>query len=100
VTPKPEQEHILAIAVGDTVVPGPHWNTLRLGSPYVDDDRLRQGTVVELGSWGAGSKELDCATVKWTDQDEHSQPLIYRWGVLALNGERMYDLHKSNDTSR
>lgn len=84
------------IAVGDLVEPGPDWNELRLGS-RVDGatGQLLQGAVMEIKTWGAGSAERDCVAVCWnrTLLQSRQQPLIFRWGVLALNGKRMYDLH-------
>lgn len=85
------------IAVGDYVEPGPDWNELRRGSRVDVNGNLLLGKVMEVKSWGAGSTEQDCVAVCWIlrkcNNDLHTaQPLIYRWGVLALNGKRMYDV--------
>lgn len=89
---------LAAIAAGDRVQPGPHWNELRLGDKLTSEGQLRKGAVVEVKPWGAGATEWDCAAVLWEDQegsDRRGQPLLYRWGVVALNGQRMYDLEKA-----
>jgi len=100
------------IAVGDRVEVGPDWNELRLGSKLDVHGKPRRGTVVEVKTWGAGSTELDCVAVYWDDSADDAaddddqqgtrrkrrtattqqQPLIYRWGVLALNQKCMYDV--------
>lgn len=82
------------IAVGDLVEPGPDWNVLRRGSRIdAASGNLLQGTVMEVKTWGAGGKELDCLVVCWS-HDAFQTPLIYRWGVLAINGKRMYDVQR------
>ena len=82
---------LLPIAVGDTVKPGPHWNTLRYGSKNGSDGQPRMGRVVECKSWGAGATEKDCVVAVWNDDPAaKSQP--YRWGWMGLNGIRLYDL--------
>jgi predicted sulfurtransferase len=82
------------IVVGDQVEPGPDWNELRLGSRFDASGNLLHGTVMEIKTWGAGGAERDCVAVCWNQGTDSQtlQPLIYRWGVLALNGQRMYDL--------
>jgi hypothetical protein len=97
----PTELDIPVISVGTIVQPGPHWNELRLGSKFdaTSGNRLL-GVVVELKTWGSGGTELDCVSVSWTNkralqgQQQHKDqsPLIYRWGVIAFNGRRMYDL--------
>jgi predicted sulfurtransferase len=85
-----------AIEIGEEVEPGPHWNGLRLGSKMDASGMLKRGIVVEVKSWGSGGPENDCVSVRWTNENEakRSQPQIYRWGTVALNGVRMYDLCK------
>lgn len=91
----PEKQEI--IFVGDSVEPGPHWNVQRYGPKTTATGELRCGTVVELKSWGAGGHENDCVLVQWCD-DVDSVPEIYRWGVVALNGQRRYDVQKVEST--
>ena len=92
---------ILPISIGDIVMPGPNWNILKLGN----QSDVNIGTVVEIKSWGSGSgsgnAELDCVAVLWDSSTASTrrnqagkipQPQIYRWGVIALNGTRMYDV--------
>jgi predicted sulfurtransferase len=95
-------EKIATIEVGDCVEPGPDWNELRLGSRFVSSKgseesySLRRGTVKEIKTWGVGSTELDCVAVYWDNIFSGSSKAlqIYRWGVVALNGKRLYDLRK------
>ena len=95
---KPDPVH-----VGDRVEVGPDWNELRLGSKLDILGQLRRGRVVEVKSWGSGGVEVDCVAVCWEHEAASKQgkprntpvsdqPLIYRWGVLALNHQRMYDV--------
>eukprot|EP00977_Amphora_coffeiformis_P008217 scaffold1842_cov148-Amphora_coffeaeformis.AAC.1 len=91
---------ILPIEVGDRVEPGPHWNTMRLGTHTKDNDGARSGKVVEVKSWGSGGSEMDSVTVRW-DEDSIPEnrrsdrvPQIYRFGVIALDGSRLYDVQK------
>jgi len=82
--------------------------------------KVKVGTVMEVKSW-AGGDELDCVAVVWDNdpndcsssigsrrakrgrgkknkKDESgdnavvSESEIYRWGTLARNGQRMYDV--------
>jgi len=91
---------ILPIQVGDQVEPGPHWNTMRLGTSVKDTGGARSGTVVEVKSWGSGGSETDSVTVKWDEDSIPANrrsdriPQIYRFGVIALDGSRMYDVKK------
>jgi predicted sulfurtransferase len=100
---------LLHISIGFVVEPGPHWNILRLGSPTNFDGNPRRGIVVEVKSWGAGGEEQDCVAVKWSSDNDAAKPdhlgslvssaertQIYRWGVVALDGQRMYDLKRVN----
>ena len=91
------------IHVGNLVEVGPHWNELRLGSKLDIHGQRRRGRVVEVKSWGSGGTELDCVAVCWQHEaagkqgkrrntPDPEQPLIYRWGVLTLNRQRMYDV--------
>ena len=91
-----EGERKLPIAVGDRVGPGLHWNSLRLG-PKVDSNGLTKlGTVVSIKSWASEGDENDCVAVMW-DEAAHSQKQeIYRWGFLARNRQRMYDVQKED----
>jgi hypothetical protein len=92
-------EKILPVTVGDIVVPGCHWNPMRLGERTDTDGNLRRGTVTEIKGWSGDNAE-DCVSVLWDDHVARGrnqakvQPLIYRWGVLALDGTRMYDVQK------
>lgn len=98
--PKESTPSILPVEVGDLVEPGPHWNIMRLGSPAKDRGGVRSGKVVEVKSWGSGGSEMDSVTVKWDDDSIPSNrrsdctPQIYRFGVIALDGSRMYDVQK------
>eukprot|EP00986_Skeletonema_menzelii_P021176 scaffold33469_cov177-Skeletonema_menzelii.AAC.2 len=97
---------ILEVKVGDRVTIGPNWNEIRLGSRGgSQQDPIRLGTVVNIKSWASGGDELDCVAVKWdkpldcgrrrnTSGTEEQQSEIYRWGVVARNGQRMYDVRK------
>jgi predicted sulfurtransferase len=96
---------IMEVKVGDRVTVGPNWNEIRLGSRQSTQDSIRLGTVVHIKSWASGGDELDCVAVKWdkpldcgrrrsTSGTEEPQSEIYRWGVLARNGQRMYDVRK------
>jgi len=90
---------ILPIAVGDIVEPGEHWNPLRLGERVDQEGKPRRGRVTEIKSW-AKDDSADCVSVLWTDgvprgrNQAKVQPQIYRWGVLALDGTRMYDVRR------
>ena len=92
-TPEP----IVEVKIGDRVTIGPNWNQIRLGHK---DARLL-GTVTNIKSWTSGGDELDCVAVKWDTCHEIrrrnspgslAQSEIYRWGVVARNGQRMYDV--------
>lgn len=115
-------EPILGVKVGARVHPGSNWLEVRYGSRYktnprlpkianVEDERvarreLKTGTVVEVKSWASGGDENDCVVVAWdkdsrkvcTPQQEKNendlpkQAEIYRWGVVARNGQRLYDV--------
>jgi predicted sulfurtransferase len=106
------------LTIGTIVEPGPHWNEIRFGSKYeILSDRptttvkqsqqptLRRGCVVDVKTWGSNSTEYDSVAVSWFPSSSSSSlqhptkvvaaaPLIYRWGVLARNGQRMYDLQR------
>jgi predicted sulfurtransferase len=90
-------EPIIEVKLGDRVTVGPNWNEIRLGSRVSQQDP-RLGTVVEIKSWASGADELDCVAVKWDAPDDRrgssgmAQSEIYRWGAVARNGERMYDV--------
>lgn len=99
-------EPIMEVKVGDRVTVGPNWNEIRLGSRGSQQDP-RLGTVVDIKSWASGGgDELDCVAVKW-DKSSHdcgrrrrnssgteAKVEIYRWGVVARNGQRMYDVSR------
>lgn len=86
------------VAVGDVVQPADGWNVLRLGEKTDSEGKLRLGKVVQIKSWA--SNEKDCVVVQWNDdsamkpgQNQSTvQPQIYRWGVIALDGTRIYDV--------
>jgi len=86
----------LPVAVGDRIEPGENWNVLRLGDKTDANGVFKKGTVVEIKSWAGDEK--DCVAVLWDDMVPRGrnqgkvQPQIYRWGVLALDGTRMYDV--------
>ena len=84
------------IHVGAEVGPGPDWNCLKLGSKMDGSGKLKHGIVLEVKSWGAGGTENDCAVVQWdiVGSKRKSDPQVYRWGTIALDGTRMYDLKK------
>jgi len=98
-------EPIMEAKVGDRVTVGPNWNEIRLGGRGSQQDPVRLGTVVNIKSWASGGDELDCVAVKWdksvdcgrrrnTSGTEEQQSEIYRWGVVARNGQRMYDVRR------
>lgn len=97
-------EPIMEVKLGDRVTVGPNWNEIRLGSRGSQQDP-RLGTVVSIKSWASGcGDELDCVAVKWDKSFDYgrrrnssgpeAQSEIYRWGVDARNGQRMYDVSK------
>uniref|UniRef100_A0A7S2EFL2 Rhodanese domain-containing protein n=1 Tax=Ditylum brightwellii TaxID=49249 RepID=A0A7S2EFL2_9STRA len=100
---------ILQVNVGDRIQPGPHWNEHRLGPKQQQQQQpsssssqapLKQGTVIQLKTWGSGGDEYDCVSVLWDDDDKipkkdnvtTTRAQIYRWGVLIQDGTRVYDL--------
>ena len=95
-TTQDAQETIHPISVGDTVRPGPHWNSIRYGSPnHPVTGTPLEGTVSEIKSWGTGSVELDCVAVEWNNAESlprQRKVQIYRWGAKAVNGSRLYDV--------
>lgn len=92
-------EDKLPVAVGDRVEPGEHWNPVRLGDRTDKDGNLLQGTVTEIKGWSSEHAE-DCVSVLWDDGIQRGrnqvkmQPQIYRWGVSAVDGTRMYDVQR------
>jgi len=94
---------IMEVKVGDRVTVGPNWNEIRLGSRGSEEDP-RLGTVVDIKSWASGGDDLDCVAVKWDKSHDCSRRRnssgteakveIYRWGVVARNGQRMYDVSR------
>jgi hypothetical protein len=88
----------LPVAVGDLIEPGEHWNILRLGEKTDEAGNLRKGRVVEVKCWAGDDK--DCVAVLWDGMttrgrnQEKTQPQIYKWGVVALDGTKMYDVQK------
>lgn len=104
--------------IGARVEPGPDWNEIRYGSK--SSFLKRRGIVLDYKSWasgGVGGKNdgektyNDCLVVKWIpiqqNKDKYekeqnqiesktsmvtSSTQIYRWGVITLNGKRMYDV--------
>jgi UPF0176 protein len=97
-----EKNPPLPVAVGDKVEPGDHWNTLRLGEKTDSNGIPRKGTVVEVKGWSGDEK--DCVAVLWDvlisrgRNQGKVQPQIYRWGVMALDGTRMYDVRNISTT--
>jgi hypothetical protein len=96
-----EENPPLPVAVGDQVESGENWNVLRLGDKNYPDGRPKRGEVVEIKSWAGDDN--DCVAVMWAHPElaggnrrnkDTTQPQIYRWGVVALNGSRMYDLRR------
>ncbi|KAI2513718.1 hypothetical protein MHU86_501 [Fragilaria crotonensis] len=87
-------EPLLPVAVGDRVGPGPHWNTLRLGVTVDSNGLNRQGTVVDIKPWASEGDKNDCVAVTWDDDSHNQKQEIYRWGFIARNGHRMYDVQK------
>lgn len=83
----------LCIAVGNRVGPGPHWNVLRLGDKVNSSGLSKVGTVVEIKSWASEGDENDCVAIVW-DGEGKQIPEIYRWGFIARNRQRMYDVQK------
>ena len=96
---------IRAIELGDLVEPGPNWNAQRLGTPTKDAGGSRCGKVVEIKSWGSGGSDLDSVMVQWDEASIPANrrsdriPQIYRWGVVAIDGSRLYDVQKRSDDS-
>lgn len=89
--PSVPSEEIKEISVGDRVKPGPHWNPLRLGDP----SHLKEGVVVDRRASWSGSLELDFIEVAWcVDEGGESSYGGYRWGEVARNGQRLYDVVK------
>jgi len=101
VTTTTNEESILPVAVGDVVEPGEHWNPLRVGERTDKNGKLRRGTVTKIKGW-SGDDASDCVSVIWGGGIPRSrnqakvQPQIYRWGVLALDGTRQYDVRRIN----
>lgn len=94
---------IREVRVGDRVEPGPHWNELRLGDKRETDGSPRIGRVVELKTWASGGDERDCVAVVWDvaqREGKATDSRIYRWGFVARNGERMYDVVKQQVKSK
>jgi hypothetical protein len=91
-----KEEETKPIKVGDIVEPGPDWNDVRYGSKYCAGDEqqrlLRRGRVVQMKTWSAGSTTPDCAVVLWDGEQPGYHEQIYRWGVPALDGQRIYEL--------
>eukprot|EP00980_Cylindrotheca_fusiformis_P018783 scaffold6265_cov193-Cylindrotheca_fusiformis.AAC.3 len=86
----------LTIEVGQSVEPGPDWNEVRLGAR----DQYGIGKVVQVKSWAGG--EQDCVAVLWDSESrleggdeskkEYNPPKIYRFGVMAKDSRRKYDV--------
>ena len=90
-------------------------NTAKVESEQAARCELKTGTVVEVKSWASGGDDNDCVVVEW-DEDSRSfstrpqrkknkndlpkQADIYRWGVVARNGQRLYDVKFSNDNAK
>lgn len=93
----------------------------------VTHDARKVGTVVEVKSWASGGNKLDCVAVIWDDdpsgdsahcgsrrrkkrkqqpndtlmtEEYVRQSEIYRWGALARNGQRMYDVKREEGRVR
>ena len=91
-------------------------NTDTQNNHHESGAELKTGTVVQVKSWCSGEgDENDCVAVAWDDSpavscsrrkrkrqlqsssdEDHatllSQTDIYRWGNLARNGQRVYDV--------
>jgi hypothetical protein len=88
-----EIEPVLPIHIGNRVEPGPNWNTLRLGERMDSNGKLRKGTVTEIKSWATGGDTNDSIAVVWDGYVlQRKVPQIYRWGFIARNRRRMYDV--------
>jgi len=74
-------------------------------------ENSEMGTVVEIKPWASGGNEMDCVAVLWDtnnlsyrkqkgrgkkndseDDVANRQSVIYRWGAVARNRKRMYDV--------
>jgi predicted sulfurtransferase len=87
----------LPIKVGDRVEPGPHWNPLRLGEKFDGKGATKKGTVQETKSWATEGDENDALVVLWSHAEaQMTKRQIYRWGFVARNGQRMYDVQKAS----
>ncbi|KAL7541177.1 hypothetical protein ACHAXR_011632 [Thalassiosira sp. AJA248-18] len=80
-------------------------------STPLNGESKKLGTVLEVKSWASGGNEMDCVVVSWdADSDQsatqygrhkrkghgnknnNQKSSIYRWGAVARNGKRMYDV--------
>jgi len=82
-------------------------------------EKVKMGKVIEIKPWASGGNEMDCVAVVWDEDDGVArkqsgcskrkgkkrnkvnedgdsvairQSEIYRWGAVARNGKRMYDV--------
>ena len=80
----------------------------------LEGPRLKTGIVVQIKAWSSGATENDCVAVLWDSsppvscsrrkrrkqqvtpedaaENDLRQAAIYRWGTVARNGKRMYDV--------
>lgn len=98
-------EDISPIAIGDIVEPSTDWNPIRLGGTMDKEGNVLRGEVTSVKSW-AGSLERDCVSVLWNDgvvrgrNQAKLQSQIYRWGVLAVDGQtRIYDVRRVDSSN-
>eukprot|EP00934_Nitzschia_sp_Nitz4_P005222 Nitzschia sp. Nitz4//scaffold378_size14206//5794//7416//NITZ4_008949-RA/size14206-processed-gene-0.15-mRNA-1//-1//CDS//3329549693//5212//frame0 len=90
---------ILPVAIGDIVEPSDHWNVLKLGEKTDTSGNPKRGRVTDIKGW-TGENEDDCVAVMWESEmrrgrnQSREQPRIYRWGVVAMDGTRRYDVRK------
>ena len=87
----------------------------QVGASILEGPTLKIGTVVQIKPWSTGADENDCVAVLWdccsppvccsrrkrrkqqvttegADDNAMRETAIYRWGAIARNGKRMYDV--------
>lgn len=96
-------DQLTRIQVGQRVKAGPDWNPIRLGDPT----RYKSGSVIQVKSWSG--EEQDCAVVIWDEQSDEgdvgiqksrANAQIYRFGVMAKDGKRKFDVVVENSQGR
>lgn len=78
-----------AVAVGDRVRRGPGWGA-RYGQQ--DGGAGNLGSVVEIKGWGS-TDAMDAVAVDWDVGGRN----VYRFGVIAANGSRIYDVVRASE---